>query len=303
MRDFRASVAISTLLLFAPFPTQAALLSLLGSSTLDLRVGRLGGEAGGRYVGSGPCPGYVFYKTLPPIQFSMNMAGVLVSTPMAGGFLEPAGIFTGTRTQTFPAIATSPDAPFFFCSGSLADLFHGVAAANLSNGSKSIAPGAAGGGHTEGVLRPGGGLGGPGALAGTFLINVLGFFNLQVPLSPVGSTGTTAQRVAGTLEVTVLGTGWTTASVQVTGVTTATTPTSNAALVNTVTFVGYDNRTAGHVGRVLLVSPFKVITNAAGNLPGVAMQTLVFVPEPASLVLLAAGTATLALLGSRRMRG
>jgi len=54
---------------------------------------------------------------------------------------------------------------------------------------------------------------------------------------------------------------------------------------------------------VLLVSPFKVITNAAGNLPGIAMQTLVFVPEPASLVLLAAGTATLALLGSRRMRG
>jgi hypothetical protein len=155
------------------------------------------------------------------------------------------------------------------------------------------------------VLRPGDGLGGPGPLAGTFIVNVPGLFNLDIPLSPVGSTGAAGQAVVGTLAVTVLGTGWTTAPVQVTGISTGTTPTSQAAIVNTVTFVGYDNRTPGHVGRVLLVSPFKVVTNAAENLPGIARQTLDFagiVPEPGTLGLLVVGAVGPVLDGRRRMR-
>jgi hypothetical protein len=105
--------------------------------------------------------------------------------------------------------------------------------------------------------------------------------------------------------VTVFGTGWTTAPVQLTGVTTISTPTSQAGIVNTVTFAGYDNRTPGHVGRVLLVSPFKVISNATGNLPGLARQTLDFggvVPEPGALGLLALGVVALALQGWRKRR-
>jgi hypothetical protein len=89
------------------------------------------------------------------------------------------------------------------------------------------------------------------------------------------------------------------------GVSTATAPTPNAAILNSVTFAGYDNRTPGHVGRVLLVSPFKVITNAAGNLPGIARQTLDFggvVPEPGTLGLLLAGATVLALWGRRQRR-
>jgi hypothetical protein len=306
MRSSRASVAVSILLLCAAAPTRAALLSLLGSSTLDVRVGQFGGERGARYIGLAGCFGETLYPSFPPIQFQSNQAVALVPLAPGGGFVEPAGLFTGTGSQYFPPFINTFTPQGGFCSASRGlGVASRVTIANVSNGTKSIAPGAAGGGQASGVVRPGGGLGGPGALAGTFLINVLGLFNLEIPLSPVGSTGAAGQAVVGTLAVTVLGTGWTTASVQVTGVSTITTPTGNAAVVNTVTFVGYDNRTPGHVGRVLLVSPFKVVTNAAGNLPGIARQTLDFagvVPEPATLGLLVAGAAGLAFQGWRKRR-
>ena len=296
MRSVRACVAFSLLLLFAAAPARAALLSLLGSSTLRVEVAQLGGER--TVVYSSPlspgasCPVTVTY---PALELQMKQPEALVPLAPGGGFVEPAGLFTGTLSGQIPQTVGSCFFPFL----------NQTIIANLSNGAKSIAAGAAGGGQSTGVVRAGGGLGGPGALAGTFLINVLGLFNLEVPLSPVGSTGAAGQRVAGSLVITVLGTGWTTATVQVTGVSTFTTPTSNAAVVNTVTFVGYDNRTPGHVGRVLLVSPFKVVTNAAGNLPGLARQTLDFagvVPEPGTLGLLVAGAAGLALQGWRKQR-
>ena len=79
--------------------------------------------------------------------------------------------------------------------------------------------------------------------------------------------------------------------------------TTGSPATNSVTFVGYDNRTPGHAGVLLLISPFKVITNAAGNLPGLATQTLTFlVPEPGTLLLLGSGVVGLALHGLRRMR-
>ena len=119
---------------------------------------------------------------------------------------------------------------------------------------------------------------------------------MAIPLSPIGSTGDSHVLQAGTLLITLVGTGWTTAPVTLTGVTTAG--------VNTVAFAGYDNRTVGHAGTVQLVSPFKVITQA-GNLPGLAFQTLTFaggLPEPGTLALLGIATATLALFGRRRHR-
>ena len=292
-RGWRVAAA-TVFLVVASQPARGALLSLLGSSTLEVRVGELGGARTITVLPSG-CP-----YTLPPIVFPVNTSPVLLAATGGGGFVEPAGLFTGTQGRQIPGIIFTVTPMGGFCSGTPGiPLFEGTTIANLSNGTKSIAPGAAGRGHANGVVRPGGGLGGGGPLAGTFLINVLGLFNLEVPLGAVGSTGATDPVVAGTLAVTVLGTGWTTAPIQVTGVTTG------SPYVNTVTVAGYDNRTPGHVGRVLLVSPFKVITNAAGNLPGVALQTLDFggvVPEPSTLGLLVAGAACLALQGWRKRR-
>jgi hypothetical protein len=299
-RPSRLAAAIVFVAVTASTPAQAALLSLLGTSTLGVQVGQVGGERTVEYPVPlfGPCPVTVTY---PALQFQMNQPVALVPLAPGGGFVEPAGLFTGTLQRTIPQILSSGGVPQ--CSLGV-NLNIGTTIAGVSNDTKSIAPGAAGGGQASGVVRPGGGLGGPGPLAGAFIINVLGLFNLDIPLSVVGSTGASDQNVLGSLFVTVLGTGWTTGSVQLTGVTTAPTP-YGAFNVNTVTSAGYDNRTPGHVGRVLLVSPFKVITNAAGNLPGIARQTLDFggiVPEPGVLGLLVVGAAGLAIEGRRRMR-
>ena len=69
--------------------------------------------------------------------------------------------------------------------------------------------------------------------------------------------------------------------------------------------MGFDNRGATPQGGgvVQLISPFHVTTSAAGNLPGLATQTLTFVPEPGTILLLLSGVATLGIGGWLRMRG
>ena len=248
------------------FAGSVATSSGAGASILTLAGATLSLEIGGLF---------------PPVVFLQNNTGVSVSVSSGGGsFTEPAGIFTGDVALPTSLFTGVP-------------LIHQVFLGNISNGTKFIAQGASGSGHTAGVLRAGGGLGGYGPLGSALFVNVLGLSNLAVPLSPIGNTGaTTAVNFGASLSVTVIGTGWTTGFVTITGVTTAG--------VNTVTFSGYDNRTPAHNGVVQLVSPFKVTTSVIGNLPGLAVQTLSFsgaVPEPGTLALLAAGAATLTLLG------
>ena len=238
-----------------------------GASIVTLVGGSLGISLGG----------------LPPASFPLNVSAVPLSVSSGGGsFTEPASIFTGNLNLPTSLFTGVP-------------LISDLTLGNVANSTKFIAQGAVGGGHAAGVLRAGGGLGGPGPLGGTAFLNILALVNMAIPLSPIGNTGDSFVLEAGSLVITVLGTGWTTGAVTLTGVTTAG--------VNTVTLAGYDNRTPAHNGVVQLVSPFKVITNVAGNLAGIATQTLTFVPEAGALALLASGGVALALLGRFRRRG
>jgi hypothetical protein len=227
---------------------------------------------------------------LPPITFPNNSNPVINVSSGGGGFTEPASIFTGSimlPTALFTGVA----------------LINGLTIGNLANGTKNVVTGGGAAGAQPGLVKPGGGLGGFGPLVGTAFVNVLGLFNLAVPLSAVGNTGASTAVIAGTLAVTAIATGWTTGQASITGITTG---TPGGGQANTVVFQGYDNRTPNHNGVVQLISPFKVITNAAGNLPGIAIQTLTFagavVPEPGTLLLIGSGVVGLALLGRKRMR-
>ncbi len=224
---------------------------------------------------------------LPPITFPCTGCPVVLTVTDAGvgnGFTEPANLFTGSvmlPTGLFTGVA----------------LINGLTIANLANGVKSIDPTHAVNGQATGVVRPGPGLGGLGPLTGDALINVGFLFNLTVPLNVIGNTGGTKfAGVPAGIEITVLGTGWTTGNITVTGVTTGDPAT------NTVIDVGSDNRNANGTGVVQLISSFKAITNAAGNLPGLATQTLTFVPEPGTILLLLSGVATLGIGGWLRAR-
>ena len=259
------SIALVVLLLAVASPVRAAVLELTdGNLTFDLDLGFVGGPA-------------VF--PLPP-----GPHPVAVSSG-AGDFVLPPSLFEGTIVL---------DTALFTASSLISSL-------NVT-ATYNTASFLAGGG-------PGGGFGGVGPLGGQAVVGVLGgLINLSIPLSVVGAGGSAAGGPAAELAVTVTGHLWTTGPAQVDGLTVVVTsrPTPFAppvivSVLNTLTLSGYDNRTAGHAGTLQLVSPVRVLTNAAGTLSAFAIQTLVFAPEPGLLVLLAAGALGVALAGRRRL--
>jgi hypothetical protein len=208
---------------------------------------------------------------LPPVVLTSNVASgtpIMVSSG-AGSFTEPAGIF-GPANVPLPASLFTG-----------VPQISGLTLISFGNGVKNVGAGTATGG-----------------LAGQALVTVLQSLNLTIPLNVVGAPGATVQAGAGSIIITVVGQGWTTGAASVTGIT-STTPGTN--VVNTATLTGSDGRTAGHEGTITLVSGFQAITNVAGTLPGFGIQTLTFVPEAGTLVLLGTGAIGLALYGRRRM--
>ncbi len=163
-------------------------------------------------------------------------------------------------------------------------------------------------------------------LAGNSKVTLLkGFATLTVPLSLVGAGGpvplaaatpvgcvrpdrenaivgtcanTISAKLAG-IYITVTNAAWTSGKARETGVTFQ---KPEGTFVNTVTRTGYDNRTEGHQGRIQMVTPVRVITNAAGTLAAFVTMTLEFVPEPGTLVLIGSGALGLALIGLQRRR-
>lgn len=220
----------------------------------------------------------VIVGALDPLVVPQDPASILIPVAGSGGFVEPASVF-GPATVALPTT------------------FSGFPIVLISRATLTVVN------RTKHVDCAGGACGGTGPLDGRFIVNVLNLFNLDIPLDPVGSPGATAKLSIGGLIITVLGQGWTTGLQTLTGITTE---TPFLGTTHTATFQGYDNRTAGHLGTLSLISAFKVITigAGAGNIPSVAIQTLRFtgVPEPGLLLLFGAGAVGLALHGRSRLR-
>ncbi len=203
---------------------------------------------------------------LPPITLPSNSATFTVTA--GGGFVEPSGVFGPVTVQLPRALFTG------------VPQISGLTLASFGNGPVN--------GTLPGVV---------GGLKGSSLVNVLGLLNLSIPLSVVGSPGGTVMAVAGGIAITVVGQGWTEGTQAVAGITT----TVGNQVLNTVTVTGSALPRSGQ-GTGTLVSGFKAITNVAGNLPGLASQTLRFAPEPASWLLLSAAAGSVVLFARARGR-
>lgn len=205
---------------------------------------------------------------LPPVTLPNNPTSIVVSSG-GGTFTEPAGVFG-------PADVPLPASLFTGVS-----LISGLTLVGFGNGTVVCD------GFDPALACTGG-------LAGTTLVNVLQLFNLSIPLSVVGSPGATVKVDAGGIIITVTGQKWTAGPTSVVG--TGDNQTG-VALSN-----GEDNRTAGHGGELVLVTGFRAVTNVAGTLPGFAVQTLNFAPEPTSLLLAAAAAGAVGFLVHARRR-
>lgn len=143
----------------------------------------------------------------------------------------------------------------------------------------------------------GGALGGVMPLPGFYKVCLFGSCdaappaNLTIPLTPIGVGGQVT--AMGAVSLTVYGAPW----------------TGGTASIGVVTRMGYamgpgsaTGSTAQIGGKLQLVTPIYVTTSigASAVAPAFAVLTLHFVPEPATLGLLASGVAGLAWVGARR---
>jgi hypothetical protein len=237
--------------------------------------------------------------SLPLLTFPLKSEELLVTVSEFGQFNLPAGIFSGSAALPTALFTGVP-------------LIDGLALTGLANAPQFVGMTSPVPAHPPcdsaippppdcGVLRRGGAGAGWAAwapLQGNAFLNVLGVFDLEIPLSVVGSPGAFLSTRTGSLTVSVIGTAWTVGPVTVTGLSTVT--TSDQPFPSFRIFEGQDGRTRDGLGRMSLVSPFKVVTNATGNLSGVARQTLTFIPEPGGLALRI--TAALALVACGWLR-
>ena len=230
-------------------------------------------------------------SSLPPTIFTGS--GTAVSNGLGGRLTIPSNVFTGT--VSFPSSLFTG-----------VSLISGVRVSLAGNGFGSFNPGFSPTPlHPADVALARGGVGGSMAIQGSAAVNVLMLFSLNIPLSKVGSGSSTAV-VSGGLAITVAATRWSAGSGRIYDVTFSTHVPNSASteLAGTSTTVpGSDSRTAGGAGRVTLVSPVRVATSAAGDLPVVAWLTVNFVPEPGTALLVTGGVATLASLSRRRRAG
>ena len=205
---------------------------------------------------------------LPPVTLPNNPTSIVVSSG-TGTFTEPASVFGPTDVRLPVSLFTG------------VSLISGLTLVGFGNGTVVCD-----------ALDPE--LACAGGLAGTTLVNVLQLFNLSIPLSVVGSPGATVRVDAGGIVISVTGQQWVAGPTSVTGTGDFQT---GVALSN-----GEDNRTPNHGGELVLVSGFRAVTNVAGTLPGFAVQTLNFAPEPGSLLLVAVGVGAFGLFALARRR-
>jgi hypothetical protein len=190
------------------------------------------------------------------------------------------------------------------------------------------------------TLCPGGCLGGSEAFTGQFVLGVLGLIQLPFDLSVVGVGGTTILPLGGN-NIVATGAPFVTGKFRITGVTTnvismpgrggvtgigltlkpagseeVRTFTTNGGFITSnpganlstrpsvLVEGGNDLTSASAAGTVVLISPLRVNTGALGvnNIPGIFTQTMTFVPEPGTALLLVSGAAGLVLIGRSRMR-
>lgn len=212
---------------------------------------------------------------LPPVTVEQDPDEIVITTTSGGGFSLTSGIFQST-------VVVPPQ------------LFTGVSLISSLNVTATNGPGsfAAGNGIASGF-------GGTMPIQGKSVVGVLGgLINLDVPLSVAGAGGSTVVGAAA-LMISVTGHVWTTGVAGV-GVVTSATPNG---FTNTATQAGFDNRTTGQAGQILLVTPLLIDTgDAAGVLPGFGILSLEFVPEPGAALALGSAILGLAAVGRLRQR-
>jgi hypothetical protein len=204
---------------------------------------------------------------------SLTGSGVGSSAGLGGSATAPAGLLSG--------FASLPIAP------PLSTIIDGIGVAG---------PGIAPGGMltlpaSNQALAFDGVTGTMGLNASAYLLMAGGAL-AEIPLAVVGVGGTQMFHALSLINGNVMANPYQLGMVTLMG--------ALNASPHTLSATGSDNRTAAGKGTLVLVSPTVVDMGVLGSLATIATLSLTYVPEPATLVLLGAGIASLAAAGQRR---